>query len=325
MPSSPGRQKFPDSPQQRSLKAPSCMGQQKLIANFVARTKGFVLPSLIEFSILLQNFFAECCGSFGPIDKHCLCSRDAIWWRTCQSLFARLDFTTRGTRRKIPRHRVIGVEKKSSFFEGVDKLKKASKRAGTPCFTTQREASWCSNASDALISAAMVTHQIEDTIHDIIASSQRPRSKAGKLYAFKIPRRRRRAWTEVKSGCSIHPRKRRKQWERKCRGQRHQWWFYRDVPDATKFGSYQNHASFAGLGTRRILTMSGAIIRVVEYYLGCLNWPVVSIQAEVQASQASHSALGVLETSLPRRDRHSQHKIDLKQIVVPEIGRPRTT
>ncbi|KAJ7120891.1 hypothetical protein C8R44DRAFT_736596 [Mycena epipterygia] len=43
-----------------------------------------------------------------------------------------LRTAARGTRRKIPRHRVIGVEKNLVFFEGVGKLKKGVKTSGYP-------------------------------------------------------------------------------------------------------------------------------------------------------------------------------------------------
>ncbi|KAJ7669582.1 hypothetical protein B0H17DRAFT_1209654 [Mycena rosella] len=125
----------------------------------------------------------------------------------------------------------------------------------------------------------------------------------GGIYVYEIPpyqpncpnRRRRRALArrEVKIGHAIDPPKRRKQWLRKCRGQRQSWWFYWDVPFAKKFETIMHeHFKRAGAwirpeecdwctvnhrekfdyekcGGRR------GIIQVAEGYLGLLGWPVI--------------------------------------------------
>jgi len=159
-----------------------------------------------------------------------------------------------------------------------------------------------------------MVNTIEDTIRDILASAQRPGRKAGKLYTFKIPRRqpnrrRRRlhARVQMKIGRSIHPPRRKKQWERQCRGQVQEWLFYWDVPDASKFGKWCVFLEIADYTTTESLIhlhfkLTGAwvgrqpcdfcrvkhqekfdyercggkwgIVRVVEYYLWRLNWPI---------------------------------------------------
>ncbi|KAJ7085950.1 hypothetical protein C8R44DRAFT_893796 [Mycena epipterygia] len=144
-----------------------------------------------------------------------------------------------------------------------------------------------------------MANPISNAIHDIIASSQRPGRKAGKLYVFKIPRRqpkrrrrRSRMRTEVKIGRSIYPPRRRTQWMRQCRGQEQEWLFYWDVPDATKFealihlhyklkGAWIRPTPCEFCGVRHVEKFDyercggkTGIIRVVQYYLRRLNWPI---------------------------------------------------
>ncbi|KAJ7602773.1 hypothetical protein B0H17DRAFT_1154908 [Mycena rosella] len=88
------------------------------------------------------------------------------------------------------------------------------------------------------------------------------------------------------------PPKRQKQWQRQCRGQVQDWWFWYAVPDATKFGSHSSAFQIGGgLGGTRAMRLlpvkhqekfdyeacggKRGIERVVEYYLGKLGWPIV--------------------------------------------------
>ncbi|KAJ7463254.1 hypothetical protein FB451DRAFT_1180347 [Mycena latifolia] len=153
-----------------------------------------------------------------------------------------------------------------------------------------------------LLGSVMVHPLIEAAIARKASASDKP----GKIYGFKIPRyqphrpkcRRRRSRRaiprlEVKIGRAKCPTKRRKQWLRKCKGQRQEWMFYWEVPEAAKFEALIHlHFKMAGAwippsecdfcGVRHqekfdYVACGGrtGIVRVVEYYLGRLGWPVI--------------------------------------------------
>ncbi|KAJ7438352.1 hypothetical protein FB451DRAFT_1192669, partial [Mycena latifolia] len=153
-----------------------------------------------------------------------------------------------------------------------------------------------------LLGSVMVHPLIEAAIARKASASDKP----GKIYGFKIPwyqphrpkcrrRRSRRAIPrlEVKIGRAKCPTKRRKQWLRKCKGQRQEWMFYWEVPEAAKFEALIHlHFKMAGAwippsecdfcGVRHqekfdYVACGGrtGIVRVVEYYLGRLGWPVI--------------------------------------------------
>ncbi|KAJ7710869.1 hypothetical protein B0H17DRAFT_1190549 [Mycena rosella] len=138
------------------------------------------------------------------------------------------------------------------------------------------------------------------------ALTRRPVSSSdgpGGIYVYRIPRyqsnrpkshRRRRALArpEVKIGRAIDPPKRRKQWLRKCRGQRQIWWFYWHVPFAKKFETLlHKHFKLEGAWIRpeecEWCTVNHCekfdcdkcggrrgIIEVAEGYHALLGWPI---------------------------------------------------
>ncbi|KAJ7645718.1 hypothetical protein B0H17DRAFT_1148374 [Mycena rosella] len=132
--------------------------------------------------------------------------------------------------------------------------------------------------------------------------STRPGRKAGGFYAYKIRRIQPNGppppplrQTQIKLGRAQCPPKRQKQWQRQCRGQVQDWWFWYAVPDATKLRlSFICISNWRGPGWTRAMRLlpvkhqekfdyeacggKRGIERVVEYYLGKLGWPIVSIR-----------------------------------------------
>ncbi|KAJ7429055.1 hypothetical protein B0H11DRAFT_1946271, partial [Mycena galericulata] len=114
----------------------------------------------------------------------------------------------------------------------------------------------------------------------------------GAFYGFRIGKTQS---SILKLGRAKEPRKRRSQWARQCRGERHCWLpYYWEVPFYKKFEKiihYHFKAAGAWVVPHRCrfctvrhqekfgLKACGGVrglVRVVEYYLGRLNWPVIS-------------------------------------------------
>ncbi|KAJ7429272.1 hypothetical protein B0H11DRAFT_2412504 [Mycena galericulata] len=115
----------------------------------------------------------------------------------------------------------------------------------------------------------------------------------GGFYGFRIAKTRSTPGI-IKLGRAKVPRKRQAQWARQCRGERHRWLpYYWEVPFYKKFEKIiHRHYKAAGAWVvphrcrfctvrhqeKFDLKACGGVrglVRVVEYYLGRLNWPVI--------------------------------------------------
>ncbi|KAJ7690528.1 hypothetical protein B0H17DRAFT_1201649 [Mycena rosella] len=162
------------------------------------------------------------------------------------------------------------------------------------------------------LSLADMTSALDAAMDDIRALSTRPGRKAGGFYAYKIRRIQPNGpppppsrQTQIKLGRAQCPPKCQKQWQRQCRGQVQDWWFWYAVPDATKFEAlihlhfklagawvgpvqcdfcpvkHQEKFDYEACGGKR------GIERVVEYYLGKLGWPIVTFNSGYILAMAS--------------------------------------
>ncbi|KAJ6535579.1 hypothetical protein B0H19DRAFT_1271320 [Mycena capillaripes] len=114
--------------------------------------------------------------------------------------------------------------------------------------------------------------------------------KPGAFYDFELPQE-----GATKLGRSNAPRRRQKEWARKCRGQQQVWRGYWIVPYAAKFEALI-HAHFKRAGawisptpcqycgvkhlekySKRVCGGWTEIVKVVEYYLRRLGWPVIRV------------------------------------------------
>ncbi|KAJ7435197.1 hypothetical protein B0H11DRAFT_2367977, partial [Mycena galericulata] len=131
-------------------------------------------------------------------------------------------------------------------------------------------------------------------VEDAILAAPSASDCRGGFYGFRIPKTR-STLAIVKLGRAKEPRKRQAQWARQCRGERHRWLpYYWEVPFYKKFEKII-HCHFKAAGAWVVphrcrfctvrhqekfgLKACGGVrglVRVVEYYLGRLNWPVIS-------------------------------------------------
>ncbi|KAJ7712912.1 hypothetical protein DFH07DRAFT_1018823 [Mycena maculata] len=132
------------------------------------------------------------------------------------------------------------------------------------------------------------------TVEDAVLAPPSASDCRGAFYGFRIAKMRATP-AIVKLGRAKEPRKRRAQWAHQCRGERHRWltyyWevpFYKKfekiihchykaagawvVPDRCRFCTVRHQEKF---GLKACGGVRG-LVRVVEYYLGRLNWPVIS-------------------------------------------------
>ncbi|KAJ7440077.1 hypothetical protein B0H11DRAFT_2230170 [Mycena galericulata] len=130
-------------------------------------------------------------------------------------------------------------------------------------------------------------------VEDAILAAPSASDCRGAFYGFLIAKTRSTPGI-VKLGRAKEPRKRQAQWARQCRGERHRWLpYYWEVPFYKKFEKIIHcHYKAAGawvvphrcrfctvrhqekFGLKACGGVRG-LVRVVEYYLGRLNWPVI--------------------------------------------------
>ncbi|KAJ7464333.1 hypothetical protein B0H11DRAFT_2240733 [Mycena galericulata] len=133
-------------------------------------------------------------------------------------------------------------------------------------------------------------------VEDAILAAPSASDCRGGFYGFRIPKTR-STLAIVKLGRAKEPRKRQAQWARQCRGERHRWLpYYWEVPFYKKFEKII-HCHFKAAGAWVVphrcrfctvrhqekfgLKACGGVrglVRVVEYYLGRLNWPVIRLR-----------------------------------------------
>ncbi|KAJ7719888.1 hypothetical protein DFH07DRAFT_972792 [Mycena maculata] len=148
------------------------------------------------------------------------------------------------------------------------------------------------------------------TVEDAVLAPPSASDCRGAFYGFRIAKMRATP-AIVKLGRAKEPRKRRAQWAHQCRGERHRWltyyWevpFYKKfekiihchykaagawvVPDRCRFCTVRHQEKF---GLKACGGVRG-LVRVVEYYLGRLNWPVIRDACNAEDSGIGSSPRG---------------------------------